>query len=63
MKEKLLNKQFVYIYNPEQIKFFINECNLKIEDFGTGNKGDAFIKFRNNDDFNKAFIIWKYRKH
>ena len=39
----------MWIYNAEQNKFYINECKLNIEDFGTGNKGDAFIKYENNN--------------
>ena len=54
---------YIYIYNPEQIKFFINDCNLNIEDFGTGNKGDAFVKFKRNDMFEKAFFLWKNKIH
>jgi hypothetical protein len=59
----LKDKDYFFIYNPEQIKYFINECNLKIIDFGTGNKGDAFIKFYNNNEFQKAFMSWKRIKY
>lgn len=53
-----LEKKYIYIYNSEQAKFYINECGLKILDLGTGNKGDAFIKFENNDDYKIAFDKW-----
>ena len=52
------NREYVYIYNPEQVKYYINECNLKIVDFGTGNKGDAFIKFEKNEEYKIAFDKW-----
>lgn len=51
-------KEFVYIYNAEQVKYYINNCNLKIVDMGTGNKGDAFIKFKNDEEYRIAFASW-----
>lgn len=53
-----MNKDFAYIYNSEQAKFYVNECGLKIIDLGTGNKGDAFIKFQINNDYVVAFDKW-----
>ena len=57
------NKEFVFIYNPEQVKFFLNDWHLKVVDFGTGSKGDAFVMFRNDNDFKQAFTVWRLRKH
>ncbi len=55
--------EYYYIYNPEQNKFFINECKLEITDFGTGNKGSAFIQYKNNKEFQDAFMKWKRIKY
>ena len=57
-----MDKKYIYIYNSEQAKFYINECNLKILDLGTGNKGDAFIKFCNDEEYVEAFKKWCNRK-
>lgn len=55
-------KEYAYIYNPEQVKYYINECGLKIIDFGTGNKGDAFIKLKIDKDYKEAFYKWRNLK-
>lgn len=54
-----IDKKYAYIYNAKQAKFYINECGLKILDLGTGNKGDAFIKFQIDDVYVKAFELWR----
>lgn len=53
-----VSKDYVYIYNSEQVKFYINECGLKIVDMGTGNKGDAFVKFIRDDLYVESFKKW-----
>lgn len=53
-----MDKKYAYIYNSEQAKFYINECGLKILDLGTGNKGDAFIKFQIDDLYVESFKKW-----
>ena len=49
--------EFVYIYNSAQGIWYISK-GLIPTDFGTGNKGDAFMQFKNDEQYRKLFREW-----
>ena len=49
--------EFVYIYNSKQGIWYINN-GLVPTDFGTGNKGDAFMQFKNDEEYKTLFKEW-----
>jgi len=49
--------EFVYIYNSAQGIWYISK-GLIPTDFGTGNKGDAFMQFKKNDQYYRLFREW-----
>lgn len=56
----IVNKEeseYVYIYNSFQGIWYINQGLIPI-DFGTGNKGDAFLKFIKTDKYESLFRKW-----
>jgi len=55
------DKLFAYIYNPEQGIWYIANGLVPV-DFGTGNKGDAFMKFTKDDKYKELFDKWCGRK-
>lgn len=54
-----MKNKYAFIYNFKQAMFFINECDLKVDDIGTGTKGDFFVKFVRDGRFEDAFAKWR----
>jgi len=52
-----VSDKFVYIYNSEQGIWYIGQ-GLIPTDFGTGNKGDAFMQFKKDEKYRKLFREW-----
>ena len=48
---------FVYIYNSAQGIYYISK-GLIPTDFGTGNKGDAFMQFKKDELYCQLFREW-----
>ncbi len=57
-----MNQEYLYIYNLEQAKFFINN-GLKVTHIGKGTRGDIFIKFVRDEECEKVFNMWMVRKY
>ena len=55
-----MNK-YIYIYNFEQAKFFINN-GLQVVDIAKGDKGDVYIKFVRDEECERVFSLWMNRK-
>jgi len=55
-----LDSQYAYIYNSEQGIYYISKGLVPI-DFGTGNKGDAFMKFVKDEKYYQLFRQWCLR--
>jgi len=54
-------REFVYIYNPQQSQFYFSKGILPIK-VGTGSKGDPYTMFKNNEDTKQAFTEWCTRR-
>lgn len=52
-----MDYQYAYIYNSKQGIYYIQNGLIPI-DFGTGNKGDAFMKFENTEQYRNLFRDW-----
>lgn len=52
------NFEFAYIYNSKQGIWYIQQGLIPV-DFGTGNKGDAFLKFIKNEKYDDLFSKWR----
>ena len=52
------NKDFLYVYNFKQAKFFAN-MGLPIIEIGKGKKGDIFLKFMKDEKSAKLYNLWK----
>lgn len=48
---------FAYIYNSVQGIWYITKGLVPV-DFGTGNKGDAFMQFKNDEKYQSLFKEW-----
>jgi len=55
-----MDNNFAYIYNSEQGIWYIAKGLVPV-DFGTGNKGDAFMKFTKDDKYKDLFDKWCIR--
>ena len=53
--------EFAYIYNSQQGIFYISNGIVPV-DFGTGNKGDAFMKFVKDEKYELLFREWCSQK-
>lgn len=51
---------YLYIYNFQQAKFFINN-GLKVDEIGKGEKGDVYIRFVRDEDCESVFELWAKR--
>lgn len=49
--------RFAYIYNSNQGIWYISQGLIPV-DFGTGNKGDAFMKFIIDEKYKDLFRKW-----
>jgi len=57
-----IRKEFTWIYNGEQSDFYFSEGITPLTT-GKGSKGDDYVKFRNDDELQRAFTKWCTRKH
>jgi len=54
-------REFVYIYNPQQSQFYFSKGILPIK-VGTGSKGDPYTMFKNTKEIQLVFTEWCSRK-
>jgi len=52
-----VSTEFAYIYNSNQGIWYISKGLVPV-DFGTGNKGDAFMQFKKNEQYYRLFREW-----
>jgi hypothetical protein len=55
-------QEFAWVYNPKQATFLLQNCCNAVE-FGTGAKGDRYVKFIKDDNYRKLFDEWCNRKY
>ena len=55
-------KEYLYIYNPVQAKYFANK-GARIIEIGRGCKGDIYLKFEKNEELKGLYKMWVDRKY